>query len=482
MTAATLREWTSRLRGSPPGQAADLLERLGEREPGRGALAIRAALEVPELSACAERWLPGLLLSPRPGFGAQTLCEVATRYRETTGRALDAASSPVLPRLLGSSDFLARVLLRHPHWADELRGEPPAASDAAPVGREWSAIRSAKYRGLLRIAGRDLAGRPFEQSLRELSDLADPLLEAALDLSSLETGYRPPCLFALGKLGGRELNFSSDVDLLFVYEDPSEEAALERRDQVARLIGHFKRHLEAPSEDGFAYRVDLDLRPEGRPGLLANPLEPALRYYETFGAEWERQMLIRLRAIAGPAELARSFGEALLPFVYRSHMDPLAIGALRAMKGRIETERREAGRDLELELKEGPGGIRDVEFLVQAFQLFHGAREPRLRTGNTLEALRVLAELELLPASVTESLRIGYLWLRRAEHCVQLAEERQTHRFPREPAAQLALARRMGYAQLEAHAARSALLDDWTRLRGQVRQHFEALVLEATDV
>jgi glutamate-ammonia-ligase adenylyltransferase len=456
--------------------------RLGAPEPERAAKALRQALKRPELRTCAEAWLPGLLLSARPGSAASALAELAARYREATGRPLEAGASPLLGRLLGTSDFLARLLLRHPQWAEEVRGNPPPAPSQRPE-QSWSGLRSAKYRSLLRISARDLAGRPFEESLCELSDLADRTLEAGLELAQLEMGLTPPLpvLLALGKLGGRELNFSSDVDLLFIYADPPEDRALECRDQISRLIRHLKRRLEEPSQDGFAYRVDLDLRPEGRPGALANPLEPALRYYESFGAEWERQMLIRLRAVAGPAEVARTFREGVGPFVYRTHIDPGAIQGVRDMKRRIESERREAGRDLELELKEGPGGIRDVEFLVQAFQLFYGGREPRLRTGNTLDALTALGELGLLPGGVTDALRGAYLWLRRAEHAVQLVEERQTHRFPRDPGGRLALARRMGYSALDGDAARSALLDDWTRVRSQVREHFDALVLGSDD-
>jgi len=167
--------------------------------------------------------------------------------------------------------------------------------------------------------------------------------------------------------------------------------------------------------------------------------------------------------------------------VWRRTMSLDAIGSVRAMKRRIEDERLEAGRDLEADLKEGPGGIRDVEFLVQAFQLLFGGREPALRTGNVLRALGELDRLGLLDESVTRELCDAYLWLRRAEHAVQLVEERQTQAFPRDAAAQLGLARRLGYPQLEAARARDALLDDWTRVRAVVRTHFENLVLASTD-
>jgi glutamate-ammonia-ligase adenylyltransferase len=147
------------------------------------------------------------------------------------------------------------------------------------------------------------------------------------------------------------------------------------------------------------------------------------------------------------------------------------------MKTRIEDERRRAGRDLAFELKEGPGGIRDVEFLVQSLQLFFGGRESRLRTGNVLDALAVLGDLGLLPAATASALSNAYLWLRRAEHAVQLAEEQQLARFPQQPEEQIALARRMGYDDAEGELARARLLEDWTSVRNEVRHHFEALVL-----
>jgi glutamate-ammonia-ligase adenylyltransferase len=246
---------------------------------------------------------------------------------------------------------------------------------------------------------------------------------------------------------------------------------------VSRIVLELKRHLEAASEDGFGYRVDLDLRPEGRMGALANSVDAALRYYESFGAEWERQALLRLRPVAGPSATAGAFSRAITPFVFRRLIDSEAIGRVRAMKTRIEDERRRSGQDLECDLKDGPGGIRDVEFLVQALQLFWGGRRAELRTGNVLDALGALGRLGLLPREVVSQLAGAYLWLRRAEHALQLVEERQTARFPRDAAGQLALARRLGYPEHEGARARAALLDDWTNQRAVVRRHFEALVL-----
>lgn len=190
-------------------------------------------------------------------------------------------------------------------------------------------------------------------------------------------------------------------------------------------------------------------------------------------------MLIRLRPVAGPSKVSGEFVDAITPFVYRRLIDPGVMTDVRHMKARIEDERRGAGRDLEADVKEGPGGIRDVEFLVQSLQLFHGGREPRLRTGNVLEALRVLGERGLLPEATSAGVADAYLFLRRVEHALQLAEEQQTARMPRARSARIALARRVGYADELGGDAEASLLDDWTSARSLVRSHFEALVLRA---
>ena len=457
------------------------LRSVGEPDPEAGAASFLSASRDPDLATSCAIWAPDLLRTARPGFGAQCLEELARRSRQQTGGRLDITRCAALPRVLGSSSFLARLLVRHPAWIAELAGPLPDAPPARAIDPDWDAIREAKYTGLLRIAARDLLARPFEESLRELSDLADRCLTAALACAARETEVEAPALLALGKLGGRELNFSSDVDLLFVYEVPAASDPLEHNHAVARLIRRLKMALELRGEDGFGYRVDLGLRPEADTGVLANPIDVAIGYYEGFGAEWERQMLIRLRPVAGPPDVGESFAREIAPFVYRRLIDPGVMRSVRDMKARIENERRSAGRDLEFDLKEGPGGIRDVEFLVQSLQLFFGGRDLTLRTGNVLEALAALARLGHLPEATAAALASAYTWLRRAEHALQLAEEQQTARFPNERAGQIALARRMGYPEAEAEAARTGLLEDWTAARGEVRSHFEALVLRSGE-
>ena len=407
-------------------------------DPAAFAEALTDASKDEDLCKTAEVWLPGLIESAQPAFGLRTLVRLVDERREL-GRPIDLNTTPALAPLLGSSRFLARRLLAHPEWIDALAGTPPDAPSGDAIAPTWEAIRRAKYRGLMRIAARDLMERSFEASLRELSDLADRCLVAALACAADECGTRPPALLALGKLGGRELNFSSDVDLLFVYELEDGEDPIERSAEVAHLIRHLKTQLEAPSTEGFGYRVDLDLRPEGRSGVLANPVDAALTYYESFGAEWERQMLIRLRKVAGSEPAAERFARSIAPFVYRRLIGPDVMREVHDMKGRIETERR---------------------VLPSASARGRG-----------------LGELGMLPPASVESLHDAYLWLRRAEHALQLAEEQQTDRVPRAPAAQTELARRMGYRSGSGHEVRNAFLEDWTRVRAEVRGHFDALVL-----
>ena len=468
-------DFAESLRGKEP--RIEALQTVGDPDPSAAATAFLLALDEPSLAPHAEVWIPALLRSARPGRGAERLLSVARALREAGGM-LDPRRTPTLPLVLGSSDFLARLLVRHPDWVDELEAPLSEPSRIEPITPDWDAIREAKYRGLLRIAAGDLSNRPFRDSLRALSNLADACLISAMQCTARELCTSdPPMLFALGKLGGDELNFSSDVDLLFLYDASADGDNLERNQSAANFIRHLKKQMELPTEKGFLYRVDLDLRPEGVAGALANSVTAALDYYETFGVEWERQMLIRLRALTGPSVLANAFCEGIRPFVYRRSIDPAVLGAVRDMKHRIEAERREAHRDLEVDLKEGPGGIRDVEFFVQAFQLFLGGRTPEIRTGNTLDGLEALRRLEMIPEAAAAEQSTAYLWLRRAEHAQQLVEEQQTSKFPRDPSAQLGLARRMGYHEASGNDARARLNDDWNRYRAQVRAQFDALVL-----
>ncbi len=456
---------------------AEDLARAGAPEPGPDAEAIATAARHPDLAPHLEQWLPPLLVSAAPGLGALRLIAIADACRSAHRAPPPLGEASPLARLVGNSAFLGRWLVREPAWLDDLAPSPAPTPPRVDPEASWADLRRTKYRGLLRVSARDLAGRPFEDGLDELSDLADDVLRRALHLAS--GGTTPPALFALGKLGGRELNFSSDVDLLFVCDAPPDERGHAARSQAAAVVRELKGRLEERTEDGFAYRVDLDLRPEGPPGALVRGVEGTLGYYELRGAEWERQMLLRLRHLEGSPAAAREFERGIEPFIYRRAIDPSVIDAVRAMKTRIETERRESGRDLDANLKEAPGGIRDVEFTVQALQLFHAGRRPELRTGNVLAAIRALFAGGLLPEASAEALAEGYRWLRRVEHSLQVAEEQQTAQLPADDAARTALARRAGYLAPEGSSARERFEADHARVRGRVREQFEALVLGA---
>jgi glutamate-ammonia-ligase adenylyltransferase len=297
------------------------LARCGATDPASDARAIEEAGDHPDLAEALDAWLPALLASASPGAGARALASIATAGRES-GHPL-RADPALLARVVGNSHFLGRWLARRPDWQDDLADAdvPPPPDVAADA--DWRALRIAKYRGLLRVAARDLAGRPFDDGLFELSDLADAILCRGLELAS--AGRQTPALFALGKLGGRELNYSSDVDLLFVCDAPPDEHGHAAREDAAHVVRALQQGLEERTEEGFGYRVDLDLRPEGPAGSLARGVEGTLGYYELRGAEWERQMLLRLRHVAGADAAAREFERGLAPFVYRRTIDPGVI-------------------------------------------------------------------------------------------------------------------------------------------------------------
>jgi glutamate-ammonia-ligase adenylyltransferase len=234
-----------------------LLVTAGDPEPDRAAEAFLAAADHEDLAPSSDLWVPALLRSAQPGFGARCLTDLAKRSRER-GAPLDLRRTPSVPDVLGASNFLARLLLRHPNWVEELEGDTPGPPPDTPVEPNWVQIRRTKYRGLLRIAARDLVNRPFAESLRELSDLADRCLVAGLACATLEKDSAPPGLLALGKLGGRELNFSSDVDLLFLYETVPDLDEMQQNQDAAAVVRHFKTQLETPTAGGFGYRVDLE--------------------------------------------------------------------------------------------------------------------------------------------------------------------------------------------------------------------------------
>ncbi|HSQ38503.1 MAG TPA: bifunctional [glutamine synthetase] adenylyltransferase/[glutamine synthetase]-adenylyl-L-tyrosine phosphorylase [Acidimicrobiia bacterium] len=388
----------------------------------------------------------------------------------------DALSDPALGRALvtlaGATRALSRLGAADPdalRRAVSARPPPPPAPPTGNRRADLAALRRRAAEGLLAVAGGDLTGHLDMPAVGEaLSAVADEAAHAALDAAFLCCPGQalPFTVVAMGKWGGRELNYASDVDLLFVYGVPGGESTEEAGSLARRLAEAFLDCLGGPAPDGFSFRVDPGLRPEGRAGPLARTVGSYRAYWERWARPWELQALIKARIAAGDPDLGRSFLEAAAPFVYPETLGPDAVREIRAMKGR--TEAAAASRSPQ-EIKRGVGGIRDVEFAVQLLQLVHGRADPSIRSGNTLQALRALGEAGYVSPGDAASLAEAYAWLRTVEHRLQLADLRRTHRVPDEPAERDRVAKAMGYRDGPAGAAGDRFTADLVERRAAVR-------------
>jgi glutamate-ammonia-ligase adenylyltransferase len=371
--------------------------------------------------------------------------------------------------LLGFSTAAADFFVAHPgelgaladlapHWKDALSEE--AAGDVATLGAA-DGLRRFRRRAAYRVAARDLGGAPVEEAMAELSAIAEVCLEAAV--AAIDDG-EGLAVVGMGKLGGRELNYASDVDVVFVHREPGT-PALQQAGLAATAVIDL---LSGPGPEGIALRVDPDLRPEGRAGPLSRSLAGMADYYEHLAATWERQAMLKARPVAGDLELGAAFVERVTPLVFPSVLPAGAVEDVRASKARIEEHVRASGKDA-TELKRGRGGIRDVEFAVQLLQLVHGGRDERLREPNTLRALAALADEGFVRRADADVLADSYRFLRRLEHRLQMVRDLQTHELPRDPAAQRTLARSMGLPDA------AALLDEYTKTTDVVRGLHERL-------
>jgi glutamate-ammonia-ligase adenylyltransferase len=304
-----------------------------------------------------------------------------------------------------------------------------AADDDPP-----RALRRAKRLEYLRIAVRDLLGLADLPTVgRELAALAQACLETALDITDPQTAF---AIIGMGKLGGNELNYASDVDVIFVHGGDSNEA-----DRVARGL---LSTMTTPTPDGIVFRTDPDLRPEGRAGALTRNLDSYRTWYERWARQWEFQALIKARPVAGDESLGDQFLALTRPFVWPDRLDPEAIREVRTMKARAEAELQKKGLT-DRELKRGRGGIRDVEFAVQLLQLVHGRHDDTVRSRTTLDALDQLASGGYVERADADRLADAYRFLRTVEHRLQLWDEQQTHTLPADRDALVRLARVVGY-------------------------------------
>jgi glutamate-ammonia-ligase adenylyltransferase len=333
-----------------------------------------------------------------------------------------------------------------------------------------AALRLTMQSEKLRIATRELLprslhGADVDVTAQEISDLAEAAIEVALAeaMTYARARWGPPLtaegtpstfvVLGMGKLGGRELNAGSDIDLIYFYDTdegaavkPEGGEALTLHDYWSRVARRLTANLDAATAEGVAWRVDLRLRPEGSRGPIANSFPAAESYYETFGRLWERAALLRARPVAGDLELGRAVLEELTPFVYARNVDPSLASEIIKL---AERARAELSDDPALDLKLGPGGIRDAELFVQSLQLIWGGKETRVRATGTLDALRRLRGRGLVTDREGREVADAYVLFRRLEHRIQWATGLQTHSLPVDAAERLRLARSLGYARGE---------------------------------
>jgi glutamate-ammonia-ligase adenylyltransferase len=390
------------------------------------------------------------------------------------GALAGPAARDAVVALLAAGPFLTRLLVGRPGaLADVVEAaagapldwpEPAALADAAATLSDLQhALRDLKARAFLRLAARDLTRADGLYAATEgLTRLAEVTLEAATRFARRTLAERhgdclradgSPCPIAvigMGKLGAAELNYGSDVDLVILYGDGGGETTGPRPATPPEFFAHVARlvirALEESTDDGFVFRVDMRLRPEGGGAAVAWGHAAAMAYYETMGDTWERAAYVKARPVAGDPSFGADFLKELSPFVFRRYLDFAALEGIRSVQARIRGAIRASEQAGHTDVKRGRGGIRSIEFFVQAQQLIHGGRRPELRAPRTADALEALVEAGLVARADADFLADAYVFLRDVEHRVQLVAEEQTHLLPTAPEARRRLAVQMGQA------------------------------------
>jgi len=401
-------------------------------------------------------------------------------------------------RVWGLSEFASELCASHPsvvaslinsndvfrcypggHLAQSLRHQLSRIETEAELHQ---CLRRFRNREMLRIAWRDICGHAnLMQTMHDLSSLADACIAEALHVLhhwQVKSQGQPVdqhgnsqqmMVVAMGKLGAYELNYSSDIDLIFIYPELGETRnaarSVSNEQFFTRLSKQLITALDKRTGDGFVFRVDMRLRPFGESGPLVVNLDALENYYQSHGREWERYAFIKARVVTGDPEPTDELVRMLRPFVYRRYLDYGAYESLREMKQLIVAEVERKG--LKDNIKLGAGGIREIEFIGQAFQLIRGGRDPELQQKQILHTLDVLSEKKQLPAYVVKELKAAYLFLRTTEHRLQQVRDAQTHLLPKNPEERLCIALSLGfkswdefYRQLQFH-------------RQRVRNHFD---------
>jgi glutamate-ammonia-ligase adenylyltransferase len=411
-----------------------------------------------------------------------------------------------IQRVFALSDFVAECCIRDPSIVNDLLqgkelqrqySQTDYAKSLTKVlqgvdGEEalGRVLRRFRRRAMVRIAWRDLTGRAdLSETVAELSALADTCLDQALTLlyqwqchsqgipTAADGSIQKLVILGLGKLGARELNFSSDVDLIFAYPQHGEtreaEKSLRNEDFFTRLCRQLIRVIGKPTPDGFVFRVDLRLRPYGENGPLTMSFDAIESYYQEQGREWERYALIKARAVAGDKVAGKKLLQRLQPFIYRRYLDYSAFESLRGMKQMISLEVNRKG--MKNNIKLGSGGIREIEFFGQIFQLIRGGVSPTLQERRIQSVLKTLAAENYIDTEVCEELRAAYVFLRNTEHCLQEHSDQQTHELPSTDIGNIRLAAAMNVPDPQSY------LIELEKHRTRVHAHFQML-LETEEV
>jgi len=480
---------TETLEGDGDLRLQEFLTDLGFAYPARTATNLRLLAGTLPVDALAPMVLASLATA-MPDMALNNLERIAALVDHGDLLSLTHRTSrrAFLMTVLGASPFLTNILFREPGifhdifgtrqiWLNRSEADMLEALQAKiPPGCAFTDIfpilRRFKYQEVFRIAARDLNGlAALEEVTAELSSLAAAALQVAYDVSRqslvaehgvpvMQTvlGERPAemTILGMGKFGGRELNFSSDIDIIYFYSsDQGGTAGVPDGSGGVRgkisLHAFFVKQAEMISKalsqvtaDGFVFRVDLGLRPEGKSGDLAVSLRSAEIYYESWGQSWERSAMLKGRPVAGSIELGEEFLAMIEPFIYRKYLDYNLIEDIMAMKKKIDASLARE-REGEQNIKLGRGGIREIEFFIQALQLVYAGKNARLRERNSLKALAILRDARLITEEDCGALSEAYRFLRTVEHRIQVVQERQTHSLPTKDEEFQALARRSGY-------------------------------------
>ena len=452
-----------------------------------------------------------LASSPDPGVALDYLASFRERQPDAFRRAVGAGPRvQYLVAVFSHSRFLSEELLQHPAWLDDLvdldrvfSAEKYARSlslflNLQPPGTPLAlGLAMFRRRQILRILVRDVLGfGTLAEIAEELSNLADGILDVSYNVIrgeliakhgtprfADEAGALRECglaVIALGKLGGSELNYSSDIDLMFVYGGNGETdgaAPISNKEFYKKVSNQYTDLLSTYTAEGLCYRMDLRLRPDGSLGEVCISLDGARQYYKTRARDWELQMMIKARVAAGDMETGRELLDFVEPLTYSTTLDFSAIEAVSETRERIgEKFSRRRGSRAALDVKLAPGGIRDIEFLVQCLQRLHGGRVPWVRHAGTLLALSRLNDKDLLSAAEYSRLASAYQFLRNIEHRLQFADDRQTHTLPsgREFLDQLAHA--IPSADIGGHATGDRLLQELNAHLESVQEIYERII------